>query len=81
MGIKWWFRKRITFEHDPNVESIGRPGRSQQNISIATTGIYRASKDVDTFEVSERPKSLPRKFLKRIFFLTDMTTMSNQTTL
>lgn len=69
MGIKWWFRKRITFEHDPNVESIGRPGRSQQNISVATTGIYRASKDVDTFEVSERPKSLPRKFLKRIFFV------------
>lgn len=62
MGIKWWFRKSITFDHDPNVESIARPGRSNENnISVATTGIYRPSKDVDNFEVFERPKSLPRK--------------------
>uniref|UniRef100_A0A336L7V3 CSON004621 protein n=1 Tax=Culicoides sonorensis TaxID=179676 RepID=A0A336L7V3_CULSO len=60
MGIKWWFRKRIVFEHDNEIESIVRPGRSsQQNISVATTGIYRATKDIDNFEVIDRPKTLP----------------------
>lgn len=65
MGIKWWFRKRVTFEQDANLTASGNR-RPQQEISVVTTGIYRSTfNEDDLLDLSERTKILPR----RLYFL------------
>lgn len=69
MGIKWWFRRRITFTqvddqrngNAVNGGSITSTDNHAEQLSLTTTGVYRRTTDIDSFAPIERPKTLPRK--------------------
>lgn len=70
MGIKWWFRRRITFSSDNDGrdrgttavdERITSTDNHAEQLSLMNTGVYRRTADADGYAPIERPTTLPRE--------------------
>lgn len=57
MGIKWWFRHRLTLDHPPQVESpvLLRPSSVTEIRENCARGVYRQSVDAESLLQYESP--------------------------